>query len=93
MAVPYKNLKWGVFTSPQSGNNEFEMYIIENASDLKKFFKVYGVSSLLKSVWEKYVGKDIILVYPNGCSWCTENTTGDPHPSCFNRVRLGELTK
>jgi hypothetical protein len=93
MSVPYKNLKWGVFTSPQSGTKEFEMYIIENKSDLNKFFKVYGTSPLLKSVWEKYVGKDIILVYSNGCSWCTENIIDSTHPSSFNRVRLGQLTK
>lgn len=87
MGLTNTNLKRGVFTSPQSGDNEFEMYVIENLTDLKKFVK--ETSNLMEKLWKKYLNEgNIILVYSNMISWCTENTTGNTHPSSFNRVKL-----
>lgn len=85
-----KKLKWGVYLS---NDKQVEMNVIENRSDLNKFIKVTN-STLMKDLWSKYIkDNSIILVHSNNVSWCTENTTGDIHPSSFNRVNLGELIK
>ena len=74
-----------------TNNKEVEMNVIENRSDLNKFIKETN-STLMKDLWSKYIkDNSIILVHSNNVSWCTENTTGDIHPSCFNREKLGEL--
>lgn len=101
MNIRNKQLKWGVFTSPQSGNNEFEMNIIENIDDLHLYLK--AIPSLKNNPFK--LVDSFMSVLNDGCvillnnphhihgfpTWCIENTTGSAHPSSFNRVRLGEI--
>lgn len=96
--VIHKGLKWGVFTSPQSGDNEFEMYIVENNTDLiafeKKFPNIKRMNmrnNFLQSLKDGYT----LIINDNHPmtglpTYCFENTNGSTHPSSFNRVRLGE---
>jgi hypothetical protein len=98
MVVANKNLKWGVFTSPQSEDKEFEMYIVENDTDLiefeKKFPNIKRMNmkcNLLESLSDGY----IILLNDNHPmtgmpTYCFESKSDNTHPSSFHRVRIGK---
>lgn len=102
MAVLYKNLKWGIYTSPQSGAVEIERYVIENEDDLKAFakkfpqikIKPFNMETNLKNCLSE--GYIIILTDLNPRSgmptYQFESKTDNTHPSSMHRVRLGETT-
>ncbi|WP_300571190.1 hypothetical protein [Flavobacterium sp.] len=100
MALNHKNLKRGIYTSPQSGDTELERYIIENQEDLNAFLKAFPmVKQLPKQFdmvgnWKRSLSEGRIIIatdenYHSGLpTYCFENTTGSTHISSFNRVRL-----
>ncbi len=96
--IKYKTIKWGVYMSPQSGNNEFERYVVESLTDLenyiKKFPKIKSVG--LDDTIKKYLNKGKIILLTDTTfsgfpSWCTESEKTNTHPSSFHRVKLGEI--
>ena len=96
MGVANKKLKWGLFTSPQSGHTRFEQYVIENEKDLKAFAK-YHDGAILKSQVGEFRNMlregEIILANINALgyvSYRTESPKTDNHPSSFHRVKLGK---
>lgn len=99
MAVANKKLKWGVFTRPQSGKKEFEMYIVENDTDLnayeKKFpeIKMFNMkNNLLNALSEGHI---VLLTDRHPMSkmptYCFESKADNTNPSSFHRVKLGEI--
>lgn len=99
MSVKHKSLKWGVFTSPQSGKKEFEMYVVENNADLLAFEKKFPnikrmnmKNNFLQSLSEG----SILLINDNHPmtglpTYCFESKADNTHPSSFHRVKLGEI--
>lgn len=96
--VKHKNLKWGVYTSPQSDDFEFERYVIENLTDFENFLKTFpeiksfGVAeSMVRSLNS---GSIIIATDKHPASgfptWCFESKD-NAHISSINRVRLGKI--
>ena len=96
-----KNIKRGIYTSPQSGTQEFERYVIENQEDLKEFKKAFCIKG---HIWQNLIsefernikkGYTIIATDPNPLhgmpTWCFESKDpNNTHPSSFHRVRLIE---
>lgn len=91
-----KHLKRGLFTSPQSGNLEFERYVIENVKDLNKFLRVFDVklSMVVPKLKEALSEGEIIIAtdeHPlSGMfTYCYETKDKtNIHPSTFHRVKL-----
>ena len=90
-----KNLKWGIYKSPQSGDAEIERYIIENKNDLKIFndnfpqINTFGMyNNIEQSINEGYV---IILTDPHKLTgmptYCFESKPDNTHPSSMHRVK------
>lgn len=92
----HKNLKIGIYTSPQSGAVEFERYVVEDETDLNAFrekfpqinmFKMYD--NLKKALSEGYV---ILLSDEHKMTgmptYCFESKTDNTHPSSMHRVKL-----
>lgn len=90
-----KNLKWGIYKSPQSGDVEIERYIVENENDLNAFrdqfpqIKILNMYNNLKqSVNEGYV---VILTDPHRMTgmptYCFESKPDNTHPSSMHRVK------
>ena len=99
MALSRRNLKIGVFTSPQSGNVEIERYVIENEADLKALVKEFPqLKGLPKNInlvdnWKRDLKEGYIILVTDESriglpTYCFENTTGSTHPSSFNRVKI-----
>lgn len=97
--VRNKKLKWGVFTSPQSGDNTFEQYIIENDEDLNKFAEAFpnvkklGQYTSFKNGIDR--GNVILADDPHFLHGHTtyryESPLDSTHPSSFHRVSLGAI--
>jgi hypothetical protein len=92
----HKDLKIGVYTSPQSGTLEFERYVVEDETDLDNFrekfpqinvFKMYD--NFKKALSE---GHTILLTDEHRLTgmptYCFESKTDKTHPSSMNRVKL-----
>jgi len=95
--VNNKNLKWGVFTSPQSGDKKFERYVLESLEDVlafKKAFPIITKFNMLENFLKVVTSGGVVLVtdchaltkFP---TWCIQSTKSD-HPSSINRVKLGK---
>ena len=94
--LKYPKLKQAMFTSPQSKDNQFPMYVIETKADAdvyaknfpqikKSFTKMY--ENIISSINEGYIvlaTDETISGYP---TYCFENTTNSTHPSSFNRIK------
>jgi len=98
--VKHKDLKWGVYTSPQSGEVEIERYIVENEDDLKAFAKKFPqvnikpfnmLNNLKECLTEGYI---IILTdlhrYSGMPTYCFESKADNTHPSSMHRKRIGK---
>lgn len=94
--MKHKKLKRGIYTSPQSGTQEFERYVIENEQDLKAFAKAFPKA---KQFFEDNMRKSLAQGYTivatdehpmSGLpTYCFESKDKDnQHPSSFHRVRL-----
>lgn len=98
MAVKYKKLKWGIYTSPQTKDVEIERYIVENQEDLDNFHKVFPqikalkmYENLKKCLEEGYI---IILTDVHHLTgmptYCFESKADSTHPSSMHRKILGK---
>ena len=96
--VKHKDLKWGVYTSPQSGEVEIERYIVENEDDLKAFVKKFPQTKMFKMnenlkecLTQGYI---IILTDLHRMSgmptYCFESKADNTHPSSMHRKRIGK---
>lgn len=90
----HKKLKSAFFTSPQYNGEVFERYLVENETDLKKFFKTFPQSrkmmegNLLKSLKEGYTIILTELTISGFNSYCFETKIQEGskiHPSSFIR--------
>ncbi len=96
--MKHKKLKRGIYTSPQSGTQEFERYVIENEQDLNAFLEHFPnrMTMMGQNMRDALAqGYTIIATDEHPLSklptYCFE--TKDPnnqHPSSFHRVRLVE---
>ena len=96
--MKHKNLKRGIYTSPQSGTEEFERYVIENQQDLNLYLKHFPhrmtmMGEHMKNALEE--GHIIVATDEHRVSghptYCYEAKDKDnQHPSSFHRVRLIE---
>jgi hypothetical protein len=98
LVVKHKDLKWGVYTSPQSGEVEIERYIVENDDDLQAFAKKFPQIKMFKMnenlkrcLTEGYI---IILTDLHSMSgmptYCFESKADNTHPSSMHRKRIGK---
>jgi hypothetical protein len=94
MPLKHRDLKIGIFTSPQSKDLEFERYVIETKQDLTKFFSkvktpIIMRRNLIQSFEEGY---KIILtdIHPRSGfpTYCFESESDNTHLSSFHRQRL-----
>jgi len=96
MALKFKKLKRGIYTSPQTGDIQMERYIIENQEDLKAFVKVYPQLKQMgmQANWSKSIAEGRILIatdehpmtgFP---TYCFEHQSGEEHPSDMNRLKV-----
>jgi len=93
--MKHKHLKRGLFTSPQSGESQFERYVIENKNDAKAFFKTFpNAKPFMAKDFEKYLAEGEILLatdenpmsgFP---SYCFQSDKSNTHVCAFHRVQL-----
>lgn len=100
MALNHKNLKRGIYTSPQSKDLELERYIIEDTKDLNAFVKMFPLMKQLPKQfdmignWKRSLKEGRIIIatdehHASGLpTYCFENTTDSTHIGSFNRVRV-----
>jgi hypothetical protein len=93
MALEYKQLKQGKFTTPQCGDDVIEMYIVENLKDLQHFNKVFDMPKMMTSNLIQSLNEGRVIIandrtasgYP---SYCYESLTKtNPHPSDYYRIK------
>jgi hypothetical protein len=96
--MKHRNLKRGIYTSPQSGTQEIERYVIENEDDLNKLLLMFPFRMTMfgENLKQNLKEGRIILVtdeHPltQQPTYCFETTdVNNNHPSSFHRVRLVE---
>jgi len=95
--MKHKNLKRGIYTSPQSGTEEFERYVIENEQDLKAYAKAFPkAKTFFEDNMRKSLAQGHIIVATDEHrmsglpTYCFESKEDNQHPSSFHRVRLVE---
>ena len=94
--MKHKHLKRGLYTSPQSGSEQFEKYVIENETDLNAFNEAMGglpkiMLNPMKECLEE--GRIIIATDAHPLSgfptYCFETTDkNNTHPQCYHRLKL-----
>ena len=92
-----KHLKRGLYKNALH-KDPIEKYVIENASDLEKFFKAFPIVGSSKLMNEGYInaikrGDIVIADDPHPVhqlnTYCYESTPNDnPHPSEYFRIEL-----
>ena len=95
--MKHKKLKRGIYTSPQSGTEEFERYVIENEQDLKAFAKAFPkAKTFFEDNMRNSLAQGYIIVATDEHrmsglpTYCFESQKDNQHPSSFHRVRLIE---
>lgn len=94
--LTHRDLKIGVYTSPQSGSEKFERYVLENEEDLEAFRVKFPQIKMLKmydnlkaSLREGYI---VILTDEHPMTgmptYCFESKSDNTHPTSFHRVSL-----
>lgn len=97
--VDNKNLKWGVYTSPQCDEGvTFERYVIESIEDLNAYAEAFPIITKVGNVYNSMAesiakGKTVIATDSHPLSgfptWCYESPQGSTHPSSMLRIKLG----
>jgi len=93
--MKHKHLKRGLFTSPQSGETQFERYVIEDKNDAKAFFKAFpDAKPFMTEKFQKYLAEGKIILatdkhwmtgFP---AYCLQSEKSNTHLSAFHRVQL-----
>jgi hypothetical protein len=98
--MKHKKLKRGIYTSPQSGTQEFERYIIENEQDLYAFLKCFpNRMTMMGENMKKSLSEGYVIIATDehpltkSPTYCYESKDpNNTHPSSFHRLRLIENT-
>lgn len=97
-----RNLKIGIYSSPQCGSNHFEQYIIETQADLKAYLDALDPIKPVRNILQKNMTESLnrgeILIandehpvsgFP---TYCMETTNPEPNPHPNSHIRVRVLT-